>query len=127
MNPLTPQQILFIHYRLIESTGGSHGVRDLGALQAAAARPQATFDGKDLYPDSFAKAAALMESIIKNHPFVDGNKRTAITSAGILLGRYGLRIRCTQDELYNFTMSMATGAATFKDAEQWFRSNTVPS
>lgn len=71
MITLTPQQLLFIHYRLIETTGGGHGVRDLGALQAAAARPLATFDGDDLYPDIFEKAAALMESIIRNHPFVD--------------------------------------------------------
>lgn len=125
MDALTPQQILFIHYRLIVSTGGSHGVRDLGALQAAAARPQATFDGNDLYPDPFAKAAALMESIVKNHPFVDGNKRTAITSASLLLRRCGYSVACSQEELYRFTISMATGIAAVKDAELWFRSHAL--
>jgi death-on-curing protein len=121
MEYLTPQQILFIHYRLIETTGGSHGVRDLGALQAATARPRATFEGDDLYPDLFAKAAALLESIIKNHPFIDGNKRTAITAAGIFLQRNGCRLEVGQDELYRFTMAMATGRAKAKDAEEWLR------
>ncbi len=124
MDSLTPQQLLFIHYRLIEATGGAHGVRDLGALQAAAARPDATFDGDDLYPDIFAKAAALMESIITNHPFVDGNKRTAITAAGIFLARHGSPIETSHDELYRFTMAMATGKAKAKDAEDWLRRHT---
>lgn len=123
MDYLTPQQVLFIHYRLIEATGGSHGVRDLGALQAAVARPKATFEGDDLYPDLFAKAAALMESIIKNHPFVDGNKRTAITAAGIFLQRNGCRLQAAQDELYRFTMAMAAGSAKVKDAEEWIRAH----
>ncbi|WP_243375157.1 type II toxin-antitoxin system death-on-curing family toxin [Geotalea sp. SG265] len=126
INYLTAQQILFIHYRLIETTGGSHGVRDLGLLQAAAARPQATFDGGDLYPDIFAKAAALMESIIKNHPFVDGNKRTGITTAGLLLQFNGFRLQTTQDELYRFTMAMAAGEAGAKEVETWLRSRAIP-
>lgn len=126
MNNLTPQQLLFIHYRLIETTGGSHGVRDLGALQAAASRPLATFGGEDLYPDPFAKAAALMESIIRNHPFVDGNKRTAITSAGIFLRRSGHFLKTSQTELYRFTMAMATGRAKFEDAVQWLRHHSRP-
>lgn len=122
MKFLTAQQILFIHYRLIDTTGGSHGIRDLGLLQAAAARPQATFDGKNLYQDVFSKAAALMESIIKNHPFVDGNKRTGITAVGLLLQLNGFRLQTTQDELYRFTMAMAAGEAGAKEAEEWLRS-----
>ena len=121
MDLLTPQQLLFIHYRLIATTGGSHGVRDVGALQAAAARPAATFDGDDLYPGIFAKAAALFESLIGNHPFVDGNKRTAIAAAGVLLRRNGFRLETSQDELYRFTMAMATGSAGMKEAEEWLR------
>jgi len=123
MEYLTPQQLLFIHYRLIETTGGSHGIRDLGALQAAAARPQATFAGDDLYPDLFGKAAALMESVIKNHSFVDGNKRTAITAAGIFLHRNGCRLDASLDDLYRFTMAMATGSGGVKEDEAWFRAH----
>lgn len=81
MNYITPEQVLFIRYRVIAETGGSHGIRDLTLLQSALARPIATFDKNDLYQDIFSKTAALMHSIIKNHSFVDGNKRTAITTA----------------------------------------------
>ena len=126
MDSLTPQQLLFIHYRLIETTGGAHGVRDLGALQAAAARPLATFAGDDLYPDLFGKAAALMESLIGNHPFVDGNKRTAIAAAGILLRRNGYQLEPSQEELYRFTMAMAAGMAKAGDAEEWLRLHARP-
>jgi death-on-curing protein len=85
MNYLTAEQVLFIHARLIAETGSEHGVLDLGLLQSAVARPQATFDKQDLYPDLFSKTAALLESLIGNHAFVDGNKRTAITAAGLFL------------------------------------------
>lgn len=118
---LSPQQILFLHYRLIESTGGAHGVRDLGALQSSAARPQATFGGDDLYPDLFAKAGALFESLARNHPFIDGNKRTAVAAAGLFLLRNDLLLETTQDDLYMFTMKMATGEAGAGEAAEWLR------
>jgi death on curing protein len=123
---LTPQQILFIHYRSIEATGGTHGVRDVGALQSAAARPQATFDGRELYPDLFAKAGALFESLAKNHPFVDGNKRTAVTSAALFLRINGFSLVTDNDDLYEFTMKMATGEAVAAEAAQWLRERTFP-
>ena len=82
---LTAEQVLFIHSRLIDETGGSHGVRDTGLLLSAVERPKSGFGDTELYPDIFAKSAALMESLIKNHPFIDGNKRTAITSSAIFL------------------------------------------
>ena len=121
---LSPQQVLFIHYRLIETTGGSHGVRDLGVLQAAVARPSASFYGADLYPDPFSKAAALMESLIRNHPFIDGNKRTAITAAGIFLQGNGLTLRVRQTALYEFTLKMATGEVTAREARDWLRQHS---
>src|SRR5688572_20333207 len=79
---LSPQQVLAIHDQMIKRFGGSSGIRDVGLLESAVARPKATFDGNDLYPSIFQKAAALLQSLLKNHPFVDGNKRTALTSAG---------------------------------------------
>ena len=72
------EEVLLMHARLIQRTGGSGGVRDMGLLESALARSQATFEGEDLYSDLWNKAAALMESLIKNHPFVDGNKRAAL-------------------------------------------------
>ncbi|MEA3377124.1 MAG: type II toxin-antitoxin system death-on-curing family toxin [Chloroflexota bacterium] len=74
-----------LHERLIQLTGGSSGLRDPGLLESAVPRPQASFDGEELYPDLWTKAAALMQSLIKNHPFVIGNKRTAVTATGVFL------------------------------------------
>jgi len=74
-----------IHNILIERFGGSKGIRDLKALDAALARPYATFDGIDLYPAIEEKAAALFESIIINHPFIDGNKRAAYVLLRLIL------------------------------------------
>ena len=93
---LTPEQVLFIHSRLVDETGGAHGIRDLGMLLSALGRPQATFQGKDLYSDLFSKAAALMDSLVRNHPFIDGNKRTAITSTAIFLRINGFHLDVTE-------------------------------
>lgn len=101
-------------------TGGSHGIRDIGLLQSAVSRPKATFGGKDLYPDIFHKAAAFMESLIKNHPFIDGNKRTAITSAGIFLQINGYLLETVQKELERFTLSVVTGKPSLEDTVKWF-------
>jgi len=122
---LSPEQVLFIHSRLIDTTGGSHGILDIGLLQSAVSRPKATFEGKDLYPDVFRKAAALMESLARNHPFLDGNKRTAITSAAIFLGMNGHRLATTQKELERFTLSVAVGRVQFHDISAWFRQYCV--
>lgn len=121
MKYLTPEQVLFIHSRLVDETGGLHGIRDLGLLQSAVSRPQATFSGKELYPDVFHKAAALMESLIRNHPFIDGNKRTAITSAGIFLEMNGYFLETSQKELERFTLTMAIERVSIQDAAEWFK------
>lgn len=74
MTYLSVEQVLFIHSRLIDTSGGNHDIRDIGLLQSSTERPKATFKGKDLYADVFHKAAALMESLIKNHLFLSGTK-----------------------------------------------------
>ena len=125
MRYLSPEQVLFIHSRLIDETGGAHGVRDLGLLQSAVSRPKAAFGSEDLYPDIFHKAAALMESLIKNHPFIDGNKRTAITSAGIFLQSNGCYLKTTQKELELFTLKTTMGKISFEDAVEWFIRNSL--
>lgn len=122
---LSAQQILFIHARLIEATGGEHGVRDLGLLQAAVARPQATFDGVDLYPGLFEKAAALMESLAQNHPFVDGNKRTAITAAALFLLQNGLRLQTTNEELERVTLWVVNERPPLEEIAAWFENHTI--
>ena len=122
---LTPQQVLFIHARLIATTGGEHGVRDVGLLASAVARPQATFDGTDLYPDLFEKAAALMASLALNHPFVDGNKRTAIAAAALFLRQNGLRLETTNAELERFTLSVTNEHLPISQIADWFRRYSV--
>ena len=105
---LTVPQILFFHTRLIDETGGSHELRDLGLLEAAQARSQATFAGKLLYPDLFDQAAALMHPLINNHPFLDGNKRTDITAAGLFLQLNGYQLTASNDKLESFTLKVAS-------------------
>jgi death-on-curing protein len=124
MNYLTPAQILFIHFRVIEETGGSHGIRDLPLLESAVSRPMATFDRDDLYPDIFTKAAALMHGIIKNHPFIDGNKRTAITSASIFLLRNGYALTASNRALEQFTLKTASEKREISDIARWFENGS---
>jgi death-on-curing protein len=121
MNYLTIEQVLFIHYRLIEETSGGHGIRDIALLQSAIARPQASFDKNDLYPDLFTKAASLMHSIIKNHPFVDGNKRTAITAASIFLQRNNYTLTASNRELEQFTLKVASKNIELEEIVNWFK------
>ena len=124
MKYLTAQQVLFIHARLIAETGGSKGFLDLSLLESAIARPSMTFDNQDLYPDVFDKAAALMDSLVNNHPFVDGNKRAGITSAALFLRTNGFRIICSHEELENFTLKIATGHPAIADISNWLKANS---
>lgn len=125
MKYLTPEQVLFIHYRLIEETGGRHGIRDLTLLQSALARPMATFDNNDLYPDLFTKAASLMHSLIKNHPFADGNKRTAIASASIFLLRNNYSLKASNKELERFTLKVASENVEIQEMAYWFKRHSM--
>ena len=127
MRYLTAEQVLFIHARLIAETGGMHGVRDVGLLSSAVERPRATFGGKDLYRDLFRKAAALMGSLIGNHPFLDGNKRTAISAAGLFLMLNGYELNASQKELETFTLRMALKKSDVQDAAAGFRKHSTPT
>lgn len=88
---------------------GQPGIRDVGLIESALARPQASAFGEDAYPDVFTKAAALLHSLVKNHPFVDGNKRVALAAATSFLWRNGYRLAFTQDAAYDFVIGVATG------------------
>lgn len=118
---LSPEQILFLHSRLISETGGAHGVRDLGMLLSAIGRPQATFEEKDLYPDLFLKAAALMDSLVRNHPFVDGNKRTAIASAALFLRLNGHHLVVDNNEMVRFALACAQSQLSLDEIVEWFK------
>jgi death-on-curing protein len=126
MDFLSAEQILFIHARLIEETGGSHGVRDLNGLLAAVGRPQGSFDDQELYPDLFSKAAALMDSLIRNHPFTDGNKRTGVTAAGLFLRRNGYNLTATNADLVEIAMGIARSQYTLEEITSWLQDNSQP-
>ncbi len=122
---LSPQQVLFIHARLTDETGGDHLLRDVGLLASAVARPRAVFGGEELYPDLFAQAAALMQSLVLNHPFLDGNKRTGIIAAALLLLRNGYRLTADNAELERFTFAVVNGRQTPDAMAAWFRAHTI--
>lgn len=121
---LTAEQALFIHSRVIAETGGAHGVRDLGLLESAIARPQATFDGQAMYPSLFEKAAALLDSLVNNHPFTDGNKRTGIVCIGMFLRMNDWELSTSQSNLENFTIQVATSHLNIEQISQWLKSNS---
>jgi death-on-curing protein len=121
MTFLTVEQILFLHARLVDETGGSHGVRDLGLLLSAAGRPQAGFEGQDLYPDPFSKAAALLDSLIRNHPFIDGNKRTGVAAAGLFLVRNGYRLTASNPDLEGLAMAVAQSKISPEEIATWLK------
>ncbi len=126
MKYLSPHQVLFLHARLIEETGGSHGVRDMGLLLSALGRPKATFEGKDLHLTIYQKAAALSDSMINNHPFVDGNKRTGIGAAVLFLSLNGYVLTASNKELLDLTMEITQKKIAIEMIANWFErhSNT---
>jgi len=121
---ITPQQVLAIHDQMIKRFGGSAGVRDLGLVESAVARPQATFDGQDLYESIFDKAAALLQSLLKNHPFVDGNKRTALTSAGMFLKINGYNLVNAHEEEVSFGVEVDNKHLSVEEIASWLQNHT---
>ena len=122
---LTIEQVLFLHARLIAETCGSHGVRDLGLLQSAIARPQASFEGVNLYPDLFTQAAALLDSLARNHPIVDGNKRTAIAAAALFLRSNGYQLTALNKEVITFMMAVAQGEMSIEAMTNWLHQHSM--
>jgi death on curing protein len=123
---ISVNQVLAIHLMAIEQFGGADGVRDLGGLEAALARPFQTFGGEDLYPTFIEKAAAIAESIIINHPFIDGNKRTGYILMEAILLAGGIRIALTDMEIYPFVIAVSTGQEKYDDIVAWLKANTAP-
>ena len=109
---------------MVKLFGGSHGLRDVGLLESAVFRPQASFDGKDLYLTIFDKAAALLQSLLKNHPFVDGNKRTALTSAGIFLKINGYNLINAHKEEVEFAVKVDNQNLTLKEISAWLEKHS---
>jgi death-on-curing protein len=108
-------EVLFLHEKSIGDFGGASGIRDYGLLESAVERPLYSFEGEELYPSPFTKAAAILESIVKNHPFVDGNKRTGWLACGTALRIYGYRFTLTEEEAYDFVIKVASSLIQFAD------------
>jgi death-on-curing protein len=116
----TVENVVFLHTVAIETFGGSGGIRDPESLRATVARPWSSSSGRDHFPTPFGKAAALAESIIRRHPFVDGNKRTAMYAAAYLLEKLGYELEAEQSELEDFAVSIARGTTGSEDIARWF-------
>jgi death on curing protein len=121
---LSIAQVLQLHRRQLALFGGSGGLRDRGGLEAAVARPRMTFGGEDLYPDHAAKAAALLHSLVMNHPFVDGNKRVGAMAAELFLHANDVRLTAGDRELTAMTLTAAQGRLDAEAIAIWFRQRT---
>ena len=106
MKYLHPKQVLYLYQQIIQQSGGTVGLRDEGLLESAVYRPRASFGGHDLYPDLFSKVAALGHSIIRNHPFVDGNKRVGFEAMRLMLRFDGRDLRASVDRKSAFVMDV---------------------
>jgi len=121
MRYLTLIEVLNLHRQIIEQSGGALGVRDLGALESALAQPRMTFGGEDLYPTLVDKAAAVGFSIIMNHPFVDGNKRTGHAAMETFLVLNGMEISASVDEQEQVILSLASGNSGRESFVEWLK------
>lgn len=124
---ITKEIILRLHELSIKEYGGSHGLRDEGLMESAVARPYQTFGGDDLYPTAFEKAAAIAESVIINHPFVDGNKRTGFLAMLAVLDEADIALTAQKDEIYSFVIDISTGSKSFEEIVEWLKKNTKTS
>ena len=124
---LTLIEILELHRRILEESGGALGIRDVGWLESAIAQPRMTFGGEDLYPSLLEKAAALGFSIIMNHPFVDGNKRTGHAATETFLVLNGLEINASVDEQERMVLAIASGESGREAFVEWLQRNTTAS
>jgi death on curing protein len=114
-------QALALHGALAERFGGSAALRDRALLESAMARPAMTFGGEDLYPDVASKAAALMHSLVLNHPFIDGNKRIGCAAAELFAEQNAHALIATNQELVTMTLAVAEGKVEVEALTIWFR------
>ena len=119
MKRLTIHQVLLLHSELVHETGGEDGLRDEGLLDAALNAPFASFGGIDVYPSIQQKAARLCLGLVKNHAFIDGNKRIGAHVMLMFLALNGVELVYTQEELVQIILNIAAGSTTFDELLIW--------
>lgn len=122
---LSKHQILLIHDQLIAETGGSSGLRDEGMFDSALNAPFQSFGGEDMYPSLQQKAARLCFGLVKNHPFVDGNKRIGAHAMLVFLALNGIELRHSQTELSDVILQLAAGEIESADLLRWILAHQV--
>jgi len=123
---LSLEEVLELHRLVLRQSGGLEGVRDLGGLESAVAQPQMTCDGQDLYPCLPTKAAALGFSLIRNHPFVDGNKRIGHLAMEMFLVLNGYELDAGVDEQERIILGLVAGEVSREEFAGWVRSSMRP-
>jgi death-on-curing protein len=121
MRHLGLAEVIALHRLIIQTSGGSHGIRDLGALEAAVAQPRMTFGGDDLYPTLEEKVAALGFSLVNNHPFIDGNKRVGHAAMETFLVLNGFEIEGDVDAQENLMLGLASGQISRAELLRWLQ------
>lgn len=119
------EETLFIHDVLVQEFGGAKGVRDPGLLKSALQRPYSMFDGKELFPGPVQKAAVLLEGIVQNHPFLDGNKRVGYALMRLQLINAGLDLKASQDEKYELVIGVASGKWDQGEILDWLHEHVI--
>lgn len=117
------QEVLEVHQILLQKFGGMQGIREEGLLHSALERPFGGFGEEEFYPSTAQKAGAVLESIVKNHPFADGNKRTGYVLMRLLLMYFGEDMKATQGEKYDFVIAVASGEMNFEEIVSWIRTH----
>ena len=125
MRFLSLGDVLELYRRIVEETGGATGIRDLNGLQSALAQPRMTFEGKDLYPSVAAKAAALGFSLVRNHPFIDGNKRIGHAAMELFLMLNGHEIEASVDEQEAVILGVASGDVDREEFLNWLEHHMI--
>ena len=122
---LSKSQVLLIHNQLIAETGGSPGLRDEGMLDSALNAPFQSFSGEDVYPSLQQKAARLCFGLVKNHPFVDGNKRIGAHAMLVFLALNGVELQHSQEELSDIILMLAAGEIAAEELLRWILSHQI--
>lgn len=126
MKTINLEELLALHRRVIASSGGSDGIRDMNAIESALAQPEMSFGGEELYPSLEEKAAALGYSLVKNHAFVDGNKRIGHLAMEFFLVRNGFEISSSTDEQEQVILRLAAGEMEREEFVEWVRAHITP-